>query len=132
MRPLSRREQWSSCRPTARSRAGSRDERIRTSSAPKQTACGTSGLLQLRMQRTRIYAPVSRPFLPRDQGERMFKARRLHASAIALSLAATLVVDARIAADQASDVPVYSQALADMNVALANAGASFRIDTAEI
>src|SRR4051812_46873039 len=63
----------------------------------------------------------------------MFTARRVQASAIALTLAGTLIVDARAAADQSGDVPVYSQALANLNVALGNTGiAHYRIDAAEL
>ena len=63
----------------------------------------------------------------------MFKARSLHASAVAIALAATMIVGARVAADQSSDVPTYSQSLANLNVSLAAAGVSkFRIDAAEL
>ena len=56
--------------------------------------------------------------------------RTLSGAATALAIAGTLVIDGR--AEQASDSPQFSQALADMNLALAAAGSPYRIDRAEI
>ena len=63
----------------------------------------------------------------------MFKVRRLPAAAIALALASASILSSRVVADQSGDVPVYSEALANLNVALARSGvANFRIERAEI
>jgi len=56
--------------------------------------------------------------------------RTLSGAAAALAIASTLIVDGR--AEQSTDTPQFSQALADVNVALAAAGAPYRIDRAEI
>jgi len=56
--------------------------------------------------------------------------RTLGGAAAALALSATLIVDGR--AEQSADTPQFSQALADMNAALAASGATYRIDRAEI
>lgn len=63
----------------------------------------------------------------------MTQARRLQAGAVAVILASTFMVDARAANAQSGDAPVFSQTLADMNVALAKSSRSnVRIDSAEI
>ena len=63
----------------------------------------------------------------------MFKVRRLHASAIAITLASASILSSRVVADQSADAPVYSQTLADFNVALAQAGVNnVRVDRAEL
>jgi hypothetical protein len=61
----------------------------------------------------------------------MFNARRLAAAAAAVMTAAALMIDAR--AQDSQDTLTYSQALADLNVALRSAGVTtMRIDRAEI
>lgn len=60
----------------------------------------------------------------------MFNARRLPAAAAAVMMAAALMVDAR--AEDSQDALTYSEALAELNVALANAGSNMRIDRAEL
>lgn len=63
----------------------------------------------------------------------MFKVRRLPASALALTLASASILSSRVVADQSADAPVYSQTLANFNVALAQAGiANVRVDRAEM
>ena len=63
----------------------------------------------------------------------MFKVRRLPASALALTLASASILSSRVVADQSADAPVYSQTLANLNVALAQAGiANVRVDRAEM
>jgi len=63
----------------------------------------------------------------------MFQARSLRACAVAITLAGSMIVGARVAADQTGDTPVYSEALAKLNVALADSGVKhFRISKAEI
>jgi hypothetical protein len=63
----------------------------------------------------------------------MFHPRRLSAAATAGILAATLIAQPRAASDQPDQTTTYSQALADLNVALAaNGHANLRIDQAEI
>lgn len=62
----------------------------------------------------------------------MHKTRTLCGAAVAIVLASVLIVDARASSDQAGGA-TYSQALADLNVALAGAGVTnVRIDKAEI
>jgi hypothetical protein len=56
--------------------------------------------------------------------------RTLSGAAATLAIAGTLIVDGR--AEQSTDTPQFSQALADMNVALAAAGSPYRVDRAEI
>jgi hypothetical protein len=55
---------------------------------------------------------------------------RLKGAAAALAIAGTMIVDSR--AEQSTDTPQFSQALADMNLALAAAKSPHRIDRAEI
>ena len=63
----------------------------------------------------------------------MFKVRRLQASAIAITLASASILSSRVVADQFAEAPVYSQTLANLNVALAKAGiANLRVDRAEM
>jgi hypothetical protein len=63
----------------------------------------------------------------------MFKVSRLPAAAIAITLASVSILSSRVVADQSADVPVYSEALANLNVALARSGvANLRIERAEI
>jgi hypothetical protein len=63
----------------------------------------------------------------------MFKVRRLPAAAIAITLASASILSSRVVADQSAEAPVYSQALANLNVALAKAGiANMRVDRAEM
>jgi hypothetical protein len=63
----------------------------------------------------------------------MFKVRRLQASAIAITLASASILSSRVVADQFAEAPVYSQTLANLNVALAKAGiANMRVDRAEM
>jgi hypothetical protein len=63
----------------------------------------------------------------------MFKVGRLSASAVAVTLAGSMIVGVRVAADQTGDTPVYSEALANLNLTLAQSGAKhFQISTAEI
>lgn len=56
--------------------------------------------------------------------------RTLGGAAAALAIAGTFIVDGR--AEQSTDTPQFSQALADVNLALADAGSPYRIDRAEI
>ena len=56
--------------------------------------------------------------------------RTLSGAAATLAIAGTLIVEGR--AEQSTDTPQFSQALADMNVALAAAGSPYRVDRAEI
>jgi hypothetical protein len=63
----------------------------------------------------------------------MFKVRRLPASAIAIALASASILSSRVVADQSADAPVYSQTLADFNIALVKAGiANVRVERAEM
>jgi hypothetical protein len=63
----------------------------------------------------------------------MFTGRTVQASALALTLAGTLIGTSRITADQLGELPTYSQTLADLNVALGSADVGkFQIDTAEL
>ncbi len=63
----------------------------------------------------------------------MSNIRLLSAAALAGILATTLMAHAGAAGDQSDDTPVYSQALANLNVALAASGhANIQIDRAEI